>query len=118
MEAKDLRIGNYVDWKTNKSLKIEMLDGECGVGGLDCVELCPISDWKPIPLTEEWLVKFGFGYNCYTNKWGFKGFVIYWDAENIRWFVNISDGLVVDLTHVHILQNTFALTGEELTIKT
>jgi len=117
MEAKDLMIGNYVDWKINKSLKIEMIDGQCGVGGLEGVELCPISDWQPIPLTEEWLVKFGFvsvimeGYPVYFYKC--LSIEFYALESNIHF-----DTTEIKCKHVHSLQNLyFALTGEELEIE-
>ena len=76
--------------------------------------------YEPIPLTEEWLLKFGFeridgmwtisNFNGYLTKYlplngenGYKYFVSHCGMLNIRF--------------VHQLQNIyFALTGEELTI--
>ena len=39
--------------------KVSMLDLDCcDVGALEDVGLCLLSDWKPIPLTEEWRGRF------------------------------------------------------------
>lgn len=75
---------------------------------------------NPIPLTEEWLKKFGF----YTvaGRWYIE---IYNGARAIvvnRIIVEIHDELIrtflCDIKYVHQLQNLyFALTGEELEIK-
>ncbi len=69
---------------------------------------------KPIPLTEEWLVKFGFeAENGYPFKM-LKGFI---KIRNGIWFFKYYD-LDIEIKHVHQLQNLyFALTGEELEIK-
>jgi len=119
LEAKELRIGNLVNWKTTNPSKVEMIDGQCGVGGLEGVELCPISDWQPIPLTEEWLIKFGF--NAVGDE--------YWTNDYVKipieekrlggtMLLTPYTGYAKELKHVHQLQNLYhALTGEELTIK-
>jgi len=126
MEAKELRIGNWVldDNKEQyqaKAITISLLDGG-NIGP------------HPIPLTEEWLVKFGFGkeheidvnwqidcgeYRLSITMNGFSGTL---DKEPHWWF-SIKTGygsqpvtLVRD--YVHSLQNLyFALTGKELIIK-
>lgn len=71
---------------------------------------------NPIPLTEEWLLKFGFD-NKY-NKYKFtiipKGILNY---ENGRTYFNSWTILEKQPDYVHELQNLyFALTGEELTL--
>jgi hypothetical protein len=70
-------------------------------------------EYKPIPLTEEWLLKFGF---VYLKGHG-------WVVGDVFSF-NINDSFELDwyeqapLKYVHQLQNLyFALTGKELTIK-
>ena len=70
--------------------------------------------YKPIQLTEEWLVKFGFIKRTPTGY--------YFDMG--RMSINLPDfeykniRIDVKLKYVHQLQNLyFALTGEELTIK-
>lgn len=77
---------------------------------------------KPIPLTEEWLLKFGFEKLCSTEK-GFKQNVYSMRNPSLQIY-ELSKGYGVsfwignELKHVHQLQNLyFALTGEELTFK-
>ena len=75
-----------------------------------------IHKYKPIPLTKEWLIKFGFvlsGDLFHINRlfviWNGKGF------DNTDYMHYKTE---VILKHVHQLQNLyFALTGEELTIE-
>jgi len=110
MEAKDLRIGNYVS-----------VD-ECStwaITELDIVAVCTFKgSHKPIPLTEEWLVKFGFfeKYKSCFNRWNIKGFSLNdnEDRNGDLQGVFIYD-YKLEVSYVHQLQNLyFALTGEEL----
>ena len=68
--------------------------------------------FKPIPLTEEWLLK--FGYDLITeNHYAVLGHLI-WKVEN-RFYCD-KNGM--QLKYVHQLQNLyFALTNKELEIK-
>ena len=70
--------------------------------------------YKPIPLTEEWLVKFGFrkSANLYLSI-GYFEFI--WQGEL---FLDIEgQWLTLGCKYVHSLQNLyFALTGKELEI--
>lgn len=117
MKASDLRIGNWVD--TPDGIKqVEQLEkienkGDIGVsytwGVSRAVTLC----FSSIPITEEWLLKFGFKKDGGFN-WIIAGHRIYVPTTNI--FVCDKNGVV--LKHVHQLQNLYhALTGKELTIK-
>ena len=124
IDAKELRIGNLI-----------LIDGlVLEVDGIDFYEKILVEDStcddgfssncsddvEPIPLTEEWLVKFGFEYRtrlnpnpkelAYIHQKG--GFYIaymkifYWEGGNTT------------IDYVHQLQNLyFALTNEELKIK-
>ncbi len=134
MEAKELRIGNYL--KT---------DRECQDDYVEVVEIynenyfCTCSAGlnyqkehvKPILLTEEWLLSLGFervtpAKNEYDNDYD------YWYSYELEGFGRIAlkdgvlipdqyyflDGLDFNLKHVHELQNLYyALTKKELTIK-
>ena len=63
---------------------------------------------KPIPLTEEWLLKFGFE-KAYETCYQYKDFIL-----NDK-FIMMDIDITIQLKHVHQLQNLyFALTGEEL----
>ena len=127
MKASELRIGNYIYGKgieTVKSIEVEgyiWFDKERNLS----IELC-----KTIPLTEEWLLKFGFSKQdykmsgCYIYK---LGTIIIMNSflDNGRKDMGITvEGIspptwsLADLYFVHQLQNLcFALTGEELTLK-
>jgi hypothetical protein len=135
MNAKDFRIGNYLKydlgictvrgttkdaiWLNDEGGPV-LLDGFMNIG--------------PIPLTEEWLLKFGF--EATQNKW----FQINYftdcneSSEKMGLLINLvsnrcgmidtdnDDGVSVmtsnRIYYVHQLQNLyFALTNEELTIK-
>ena len=117
MKANELRIGNwytYADYdgivyRTIKEIKFN----EFGfLGDYDGVnfEIC-----KPIPLTEEWLLKFGF--EKHNKEYWYKDIFVGLDDNSF----NLKEGIGVYLTdvlYVHSLQNIyFALTGEELTLK-
>jgi len=118
MDSKELRIGNYVYFKGVEvdvfSIEKNPIDWE-RVNGVRCEENY-VSAIKPIPLTEEWLLKFGFDSN------GWKGEFIKYAEGYIYLFGEEScifaQAYKIEIKHVHQLQNLyFALTGEELTIK-
>ncbi len=90
---------------------------------------CDQSDWtmEGIPLTEEWLVKFGFGLHKYPSP--SRGKTLYFKVDNETFWIevyfprNVKIDVVVSLNdkylrhikYVHQLQNLyFALTGKEL----
>ena len=118
MKAKELRIGNWVEIQGLES-KIILVDTE----GCICEnEYCEdfennniTQNLQPIPLTEEWLVKFGFEYsdlNGDSGLWKIPPFQIYGKYNQFIYDYRL------DVNYVHQLQNLyFALTGEELTIK-
>lgn len=113
IQPNELRIGNYV------------FNGDGEVYPITVVH--PITKvyerFEPIPLTEDWLVKFGFekdqhipfklrsiGVNKNYYKGEFKGFNLC--VMGVDW-VNVSG----KIQKVHQLQNLyFAITGEELTL--
>lgn len=113
MKAQELRIGNYY--------LQDCLGGEISqIKAKDILELYddPLEDYyKPILLTEEWLLKFGFekkGIN--RPKWTFWKIDLVEDKKGIYSFDE--SRIYIDIQYVHQLQNLyFALTGEELTIK-
>jgi len=116
----ELRLGNLFE-----DLTVEFAQGVKVVKSITetHVNNSPICNLvKPIPLTEEWLLKFGFEKQIaddinYHFDWWEKGefnegFV--WQHDKGFCF---NFGYGHDLDYVHTLQNLyFALTGEELTI--
>jgi len=107
MKAEELRINNWVkDENGPYQIKGEHLDED---------NFPTIQTWE-IPLTEEWLLKFGFE-NWDKNKWVDSNSVltISKNDDNFLCLINQRD---VDILYVHQLQNLyFALTGKELTLK-
>jgi hypothetical protein len=82
--------------------------------------------FEPIPLTEEWLVKFGFDVNDdelthNIKKANIEGFRIntYSDEDVKYWWLGYYHNKKNNhIKHVHQLQNLyFVLTGEELLLK-
>ncbi|MFZ1751430.1 MAG: hypothetical protein WAU01_14620 [Saprospiraceae bacterium] len=121
--ANELRSGNYINYMGKPTqctiqtiYAISKIEGETAM-------------YMPIPLTEEWLVKFWFekgshidGYkvlrqDCFWNKESRLVLFLKSEIRNIYHpFVNINDDVTI-LKYVHQLQNLyFALTAKELTL--
>ncbi len=137
IKANELRIGNYVNHEQTTHL-------------ITCVNIdYSISVWvdtminqeylyqhqnnelKPIPLTEEWLLNFGFARHhgdYYNDVFMLKNVIDFetgrlFDAFEIKIYPNEIGSAqsikgCLEISYVHQLQNLyFALTNEELTIK-
>ena len=121
MEVKELKIGNWVSFISD--------DNFCQVSSIvdDLEVVCLIStnissergvdDYNPIPLTEEWLLKFGFYwdkkkvYLCLNEDL----FRIRYSHNQVSLFQFGECIVVSPIKHVHQLQNLyFALTNKEL----
>ena len=130
MKANELRIGNYTQWANEQDeivvsvdgIEIDPEDKEYLVSYTDLPteleNIIQLEFFEPIPLTKEWLEKFGFE----ETKRGWLSAPTGEDYK--RWLVCFNDGgfsYIPELTsfkYVHQLQNLYyALTGEELTIK-
>jgi hypothetical protein len=117
MKANELRIGNYYNQFGN------IYQVSCNT--LVELEQAPIDQlWcKPIPLTEEWFLKFGWELDHESND--LKSFINYkldLDAINFspsrnEFYYNCWEDSKCP-KYVHQLQNLyFALTGEEIVVK-
>jgi hypothetical protein len=116
MKPTELRIGNYVceETRDNPYTVVEIYElSEASINDY----VAPNKIYEPIPLTEEWLLKFGFekslDYWVLPNSGFFFGVTL----KNVI-YPNFSDEdtMPINLKYVHQLQNlVFALTGEELT---
>ena len=110
MKVSDVRYGNFISHEDNHNwiLDVDVLILE----GLDIED----NKFIPIPLTEEWLLKFGFEYDGY--EWfDFKDIGI--SFKNKRITQNKGDyyNQFIFVDYVHQLQNLyFALTNQELII--
>lgn len=103
MGEQELRIGNLVEID-GSVLELNRKRFEYAV----CKDCC--SGIKPIPLTEEWLLKFGFKE---VEGVFVKRYLKLLAIRDLYWRANFP--IIVDVIHIHQLQNLyFALTGEEL----
>ena len=121
IKANEIRIGNWFDFYGRPMQVRPITINDIFYGKI----------YEPIPLTEEWLIKFGFekldssscivyhiGHNEITHDWLFD---LTWlkkpeliNSPNAPFYKNGRHTIY----YVHQLQNLyFALTGEELTIK-
>lgn len=127
MKASELRIGNYIKKDGGALWRVSgvFLGNDTVVVVTDDVHFTlPLSEFSPIPITEEWLLKFGFEIKGIANYVTIdfttyqKGRVIVNDANWIDYDGNWLD-MDYKLEYAHQLQNLyFALTGEELIMKT
>ena len=141
MRTRELRIGNFVEYQRNDILtELKQVKGVDWGGDSIFIEYYsqdgsqyPINKkhFKPIPLTEEWLVKFGFkideykgfdrgSHNVVYSIGSFNiaieddNFYLWFEVDEDNWY-NVKS---VKVDFVHQLQNLyFALTQEELKIK-
>lgn len=121
MKANELRIGNLLN-RQDYICKVVSIDEEgCITEPLDYKGSENFVEQKlePIPLTEEWLLKFGLKTSIYDSKrFLILGVDIYIFDNNKIIFNPSSSDLYLELKYVHQLQNLFfAFKGEELTIK-
>ena len=127
MEAKELRIGNFIeDIHYPELILFTEVDLELFAGLYDGTIL--ESDLQPIPLTEKWLLDFGFQKNAFSFKKKLddsthfevsicndKGLGEYYGVLRQE-----NDILIIPQRtfYLHQLQNLyFALTGQELQLK-
>ena len=117
MNAKELRIGNWVNVGESKPFQVTGIFKEY-IWALVSETDFPLKDVKPIPLTTEWLERFGLKQSGYNDE----DKAIYqirdhgvWILQNIVTKKFSIDQYEIEIKYVHQLQNLyFALTGEEL----
>lgn len=123
MKAKDLRIGSIIS-----------INGEPIKGGISYTVIQDVSmkerrlknayldliTHEPIPITEQWLMDFGFEY-AKMERWMKGAFCLHFDynEDSIKRFYYCPDTLPdIYIEHVHQLQNLYhSLTGKELILK-
>lgn len=120
MKANELRIGNLITYN-NEVFAVFGFDNS--IIKLRAQWAVSIVNADPIPLTEEWLLKFGFERH-WEDDWAnpyyiLTGWGICINADNMQPAeFGFEDVVKYKLQFVHQIQNLyFALTGEELTIK-
>jgi len=138
MKITELRIGNYVKTtfskQRGKPIQINGIKSNFSGDYYSEVSSVKLEVWgdikrlKPIPLTKEWLLKFGFSCHDECDEVGIIDSYYYithkdriflrslWGSEDYNLVVLEETGTEVE--HVHTLQNLYhALTGEELKLK-
>lgn len=116
MKIQELRVGNYI-YREGRKTKVYSIEPNNWFNGES-------DKLKPIPLTEEWLLKFGFKEGAHIAEGCHE-----WTLQNNRKFrlqvlgslICVSDTCElleeIELKYVHQLQNLYyALTGQELEI--
>ena len=116
MKASELRIGNWV-WNDVQEIPVQV---DVRIISQQTYRKPNQGLWEPIPLTEEWLLKFGFAekYKSASNRWNIKGFELH-DCEDDHGDLkgDFMYKFQLHVKYVHQLQNLyFALIGQELTI--
>jgi hypothetical protein len=132
IKSNEVRIGNYVNYflgigDNGSEYKVYQIYTiakefptlntiEFGIGAISW------SNIEPIPLTEDWLIRFGFEKQGSKKGtiWKNNSFYILHIAKNKNgeYYISIGSIPISSNPTVHQLQNLcFALTGEELTIK-
>lgn len=130
LTAQELRMGNYVEYFSKNPFEEwaywwEMIQ----IDARDIVYIDTYSntpDYRPIPITEDWLVKLGFGIN--KNAYIIKSKFLLKKVDSVNYEVKFwTDAssfaknllrIELNIKYIHQLQNLyFALTGRELTIK-
>lgn len=125
IKANELRIGNYLNFKNTKDVAV--VDLIHSKNYFDCRDeygsFIPNGNYQPIPLTEEWLIKFRFekiGFNfrkLYNIRQGLGEFVL-WKNTSTGIFCFKAINQLIEVKTVHRLQNCFLdITEEELTLK-
>ena len=129
MKASELRIGNLVAKFDGTVLEVDSIDRNGFFASLpknivfDNVPILQkdiVNSMLPIPLTEEWLLKFGFEKT--ENFWINKEPLLRYAISSLGLICSIGDndmGFVYNsILYVHQLQNLyFELTGKELECK-
>jgi hypothetical protein len=126
MKASEVRLGNLI-YGVSDRIETVIGIGENSItayaGKLIKAKMeFPEKDFRPIPLTEEWLVRFGF--SCEEMKGNQSDFRVYRKgrltfntAHDSWWYNNMILSPEAQPNHVHTLQNLFyALNNEELAL--
>ena len=125
MEASELRIGNLIiGWSGNVEIIKSIVESKTWSGGfyaLTDINKTGIRELKPIPLTEEILLKAGFD-NLGEYGFGIGEFHME-STDNLRgdflskYVYRVISRKIIEIQYLHQLQNLyFSLTGKELEI--
>ena len=114
MISNELRIGNWIEIKDSKGICTRVTESTFDSN----IE----KNYKPIPLTEEWLLKFGLNNPTNEKPYHFKKSAVEFlhseFQDELKCFCNDKPMFSFPCKYVHQLQNIYySITGEELKIK-
>jgi hypothetical protein len=118
LSSQELRIGNYVEYGgvINKVYLVSHIYFQVESTDIPTFTANKNRAAEPIPLTEEWLFKFGFKKHHKHGYFYIENFTI--DVDMNGQFFMCDVDIHVVLKYVHQLQNLyFAFTSEELTLE-
>ena len=108
MKANELRIENYI---LNDGVVVQA-DGRT----IFDIWSGTSKNYQPIPITEEWLIKFGFESNPYQDRYELGD--LYFECNKTRGVTELYINGFGHIKHVHQLQNLYFIGyGTELIIK-
>lgn len=121
MDSKELRIGNYINFGSTVSevfgITVTDVMFKYSTGNEEKYAKLINEGIQPVPLTEEWLVKFKFVKVRDYPVFRLNGLQIEFNGFDSEWGAGLLDKKTI-IKYVHQLQNLyFALTGKELTLK-
>ena len=111
IQAKELRIGNYIKYQDNLNFIVELEDFSDLYLGEDYIE-----DYHPIPITQQRLIDLGFE-DIGGHEYQIDHDLIVENeyTENGFWNFVYGNAYITRIKSVHQLQNLyFAITGKEL----
>ena len=128
LKSSDFRIGNYLQDTSCNLMTINTLSTElnytysCDYVNLPKIDKDGDGNIEPIPLNEEWLLKFRFDDKTvleFVDRYFIGGeFSIDYNRVHKYYRFNVGYEFNIQIDNVHELQNLyFALTNEELTLK-
>lgn len=121
IKSNELRLGNWVLRRKNSEPE-QWIPTQINLDYLRLIMEDTFGDFKPIPLTEEILLKAGFEYighvGRWVKRWGRNGTVfIRFDKCYQKFLWEFTNGYSKAIEYIHQLQNGFHFhTGEEFQI--
>ncbi len=115
MKATELRIGNIIECYLGAPISESIESVVCADTFIN-FDKYPKTTYHPIPLTDEWLIKFGFeDSSSFGVEYYELGKITICQSDCLAYIEDLNG---VEIKHVHQLQNLyFALTGEEFTLQ-
>jgi len=122
IKVNEIRIDNYLKAPLGEIMQVKQIGHKDNPNYIYCTyeNGFGVNGFEPIPLTEEWLLKFGFEKHRFSHLKKHKSGVVLCLLDDCFVLNNYKDHLIINYKnkYVHQLQNLyFALTGQELELK-